>query len=245
MPNNAAIDNNLDEKQLTHYLESQIEGFKGPLTLTKFEGGQSNPTYKIKARSGTYVLRRQPFGSLLKSAHAVDREFRALSALQDSHVPVPEVFHLCLDKTVIGSIFYIMAYCDGAIYWDAALPEIETSAARAAMYDNMNLTLTQLHKVDIHYLGLSDYGKAGNYFERQLGRWKSQYKASETRTINAMDSLMTWLAEHLPEDDGRTSLCHGDFRLDNLMFNPDGSIQAILDWELSTLVFIKTVMIKL
>jgi len=235
MPNNEALDNNLDEKQLTQYLESQIEGFKGPLTLTKFDGGQSNPTYKVEAASGIYVLRRQPFGKLLKSAHAVDREFRVLSALQGSEVPVPKVHHLCLDKVLFGSIFYIMDYCDGSIYWDAALPEIETPDARATMYDKMNLALTQLHKIDIHQLGLSDYGKPGNYFERQLGRWQGQYKASETRTISAMDSLTTWLAEHLPEDDGKTALCHGDFRLDNLMFNPDGSVQAILDWELSTL----------
>lgn len=225
----------LDEVGLSAYLESNIAGFKGPLTLAKFDGGQSNPTYKVTAQSGTYVLRRQPFGTLLKSAHAVDREFRVLSALQESDVPVPKVHHLCLDKEMLGSIFYIMDYCEGQIYWDAALPEINSNADRANMYDQMNLALTQLHKVDIQKLGLSDYGKPGNYFERQLGRWQSQYQASETRTIKAMDDLMVWLAEHLPEDDGKSALCHGDFRLDNLMFNADGSIQAVLDWELSTL----------
>jgi len=225
----------IDEVCLAEYLALHIADFKGPLTLNKFDGGQSNPTYKVQAASGIYVLRRQPFGKLLKSAHAVDREFRVLNALQGTEVPVPKVHHLCLDKDLIGSIFYIMDYCDGHIYWDAALPEINKNTDRANMYDQMNLALTQLHKVDIQKLGLSDYGKPGNYFERQLGRWQSQYQASETKTIKAMDDLMDWLAEHLPEDDGKSTLCHGDFRLDNLMFNSDGSIQAILDWELSTL----------
>jgi len=236
MANNNAQDNNLDEKNLTQYLESNVTGFKGPINLTKFEGGQSNPTYKISAHSGTYVLRRQPFGTLLKSAHAVDREFRVLTALEGSEVPVPKALHLCLDKDIIGSMFYLMDYCEGNIYWDAALPEIAKKADRGAMYDAMNLALTKLHKVDVHSAGLSDYGKPGNYFERQLSRWKSQYQASEIKPIKAMNTLITWLEENLPEDDGRIALCHGDFRLDNLIFNPEvRSIKAILDWELSTL----------
>lgn len=226
----------IDIDRLTPYLEQQIVGFKGPITLDKFEGGQSNPTYKVEAASGTYVLRRQPFGNLLKSAHAVDREFRVLSALQDSEVPVPKVFHLCLDKTLLGSIFYVMAYCDGQIHWDAALPKLQHNSDRSALYDAMNLTLTQLHKVNIEAIGLSDYGKPGSYFERQLSRWQSQYEASEITPIPAMNTLIAWLEETLPEDDGKVALCHGDFRLDNLVFNPeDNSIQAVLDWELSTL----------
>jgi aminoglycoside phosphotransferase (APT) family kinase protein len=226
----------IDISRLTHYLEQQIIGFKGPISLEKFEGGQSNPTYKVEAASGTYVLRRQPFGELLKSAHAVDREFRVIKALQDSDVPVPKVFHLCLDKTILGSIFYLMSHCDGHIHWDAALPEVQHNSDRRAMYDAMNLSLTKLHKVNIDALGLSDYGKPGNYFERQLSRWQSQYKASETNPITAMNTLITWLEKNLPDDDGKIALCHGDFRLDNLIFNPeDNRIQAILDWELSTL----------
>lgn len=226
----------LDETKLCAYLEQHIEGFKGPITLEKFDGGQSNPTYKLTSNTHVFVLRRQPFGNLLKSAHAVDREFRVLNALQSSAVPVPKVHHLCLDKGLIGSIFYIMDYCDGSIYWDAALPEIQTNSDRAAMYDALNLALTNLHKVNINALGLSDYGKPGNYFERQLSRWQSQYKASEIKPINAMDSLIIWLEENLPEDDGKISLCHGDFRLDNIIFDHDNTkIQAILDWELSTL----------
>ena len=236
MANQNALDNNLDEKRLTHYLESNVEGFKGPISLTKFDGGQSNPTYKVTAYSGTYVLRRQPFGALLKSAHAVDREFRVLKALENTNVPVPTAHHLCLDKDVIGSMFYLMEFCEGQIYWDAALPEINKKADRSAMYDAMNFALTQLHKVDVQSAGLSDYGKPGNYFERQLSRWKSQYQASEIKPIKAMNTLINWLEENLPEDDGRIALCHGDFRLDNLIFNAeDKSVKAILDWELSTL----------
>lgn len=227
---------NIDETALAKYLEQHITGFKGPITLEKFAGGQSNPSYKLEAGSGTYVLRRQPFGKLLKSAHAVDREYRVLTALQHTAVPVPKVYHLCLDSTVLGSLFYIMAYCDGHIYWDAALPEQASNADRQGMYDAMNRVLTDLHKVDIHAVGLSDYGKPGNYFERQLSRWRGQYKASEIKPIAAMDTLMAWLEQALPDDDGKVALCHGDFRLDNLIFNhQDKSIQAILDWELSTL----------
>ncbi|NIB44930.1 phosphotransferase family protein [Pseudomaricurvus alkylphenolicus] len=226
----------LDEIKLANYLEQQVEGFKGPLTATKFAGGQSNPTFKIDAASGTYVLRRQPPGKLLKSAHAVDREFRVLDALKDTDVPVAKVYHLCEDRDVIGSMFYLMEFCDGNIFWGAALPEIDSNEQRARMYDEMNRVLAALHSVDIEAVGLSDYGKPGNYFERQLGRWTSQYRASELQPIAEMDQLIHWLEEHLPEDDGKVSLSHGDYRLDNVMFDKgNDKIIAVLDWELSTL----------
>lgn len=226
----------LDTDTLSRYLEQHIEGFKGPVTAEKFSGGQSNPTFKLTAASGTYVLRRQPPGKLLKSAHAVDREYRVLAALKDTKVPVARVYHLCEDRDVIGSMFYVMEYCDGHIYWSAALPEIDRNEHRSAMYDEMNRVLAALHSVDIDAVGLSDYGKPGNYFERQLGRWSSQYKASELQTIVAMDQLIGWLEKHLPPDDGKVALTHGDYRLDNVMFSKDNHrVIAVLDWELSTL----------
>ncbi|WP_144207809.1 phosphotransferase family protein [Shewanella donghaensis] len=221
---------------LSTYLENNIAGFKGPLSLEKFSGGQSNPTFKVNAQSGTYVLRRQPEGKLLKSAHAVDREFKVINALQGSDVPVPKVFHLCEDVNIIGSMFYIMEFCDGSIYWNASLAEVDTNQQRTALYDSMNKALVALHSVNIAEVGLSDYGKAGNYFKRQLERWLVQYKASELVPIPAMDKLGQWLQAHLPEDDGKVCLVHGDYRLDNIMFaKGQANIIAILDWELSTL----------
>ncbi|MCJ8320601.1 MAG: phosphotransferase family protein [Colwellia sp.] len=223
-------------EELTVYLEAHIEGFKGPITLDKFPGGQSNPTFKVSAQSGTYVLRKQPPGKLLKSAHAVDREYKVLNALKGSDVPVAKVYHLCEDTSIIGSMFYLMEFCDGAVYWSASLAEIDNNDRRTKMYDAMNKTLVALHSVDVNAVGLSDYGKAGNYFERQLARWTSQYKATELQKITAMDELAQWLAKHLPEDDGRVCLVHGDFRLDNMMFDKNkAEIIALLDWELSTL----------
>jgi len=204
--------------------------------MEKFAGGQSNPTYKLTAASGEYVLRRQPPGKLLKSAHAMDREFRVLDALRDSKVPVARVYHLCEDRAVLGSMFYIMDFCDGRIFWKASLPELNSNAERGAIYEEMNRVLAELHKVDIDAAGLSDYGKPGNYFARQLTRWSSQYRASELRVIPAMEDLMAWLAENLPADDGKTALVHGDYRLDNLVFHHERpEIIAVLDWELSTL----------
>jgi len=226
----------LDEAKLAAYLSQHIDGFQGPLTATKFSGGQSNPTFRIDAASGTYVLRRQPPGKLLKSAHAVDREFRVYQALADTDVPVPKVYHLCEDRDVIGSMFYVMECCEGRIFWDAALPEMGSNEERSAAYDQMNQVLAAIHSVDLAAVGLSDYGKPGNYFERQLSRWTDQYRASETQTIEAMDKLIAWLETHIPADDGRVSLVHGDFRLDNMIFSPDEArIIAVLDWELSTL----------
>ena len=221
---------------LTSHLEENVDGFRGPISLEKFSGGQSNPTFKVSAQSGLYVLRRQPPGKLLKSAHAVDREYSVLNALKNSDVPVAEVFYLCEDISIIGSMFYLMEFCDGAVYWSASLPEIDSNERRAAMYDAMNKALVSLHSVDVDACGLSDYGKAGNYFERQLSRWSAQYKLSEMNKINAMDQLNQWLEDSLPDDDGRVCLVHGDFRLDNMMFAKDkAEIIALLDWELSTL----------
>jgi len=221
---------------LTAYLEVHVDGFKGPMTLDKFSGGQSNPTFKVTAQSGTYVLRRQPPGKLLKSAHAVDREFKVLNALKETNVPVAKVYHLCENSNIIGSMFYLMEFCDGNVYWSASLAEIDTNECRAKMYDAMNKTLVALHSVDVNTVGLSDYGKAGNYFERQLGRWTSQYRLTELQKITAMDDLAQWLEDQLPDDDGRVCLVHGDFRLDNMMFDKNKpEIIALLDWELSTL----------
>jgi aminoglycoside phosphotransferase (APT) family kinase protein len=181
------------------------------------------------------VLRRQPPGKLLKSAHAVDREYRVLSALADSDVPVAMAYHLCEDRDVIGSMFYVMEYCDGRIFWDSAIPEV-SKAERSAIYDEMSRVLAALHKVDIEKVGLGDFGKPGSYFERQYDRWSSQYRASELRQIDAMESLMDWLGENLPDDDGRVSLVHGDYRLDNMIFSAtEPRVIALLDWELSTL----------
>jgi aminoglycoside phosphotransferase (APT) family kinase protein len=226
----------LDEAVLAKYLEAAVAGFRGPLTVSKFPGGQSNPTFRVDADSGTYVLRRQPPGKLLKSAHAVDREFRVLAALRETEVPVAEVYHLCEDTSVIGSMFYLMEFCDGNIYWDPALGEIKDRDTRAAMYEQMAKTLASIHRVDIEAAGLADYGRPGNYFERQVGRWTKQYRASELDKIDAMDELIAWLGANMPADDGQIALVHGDFRLDNLMFAQDNSgVLAVLDWELSTL----------
>lgn len=228
--------NSINIPILTSYLEGKLSWFKGPMTLEKFPGGQSNPTYKVVAQSGTYVLRSQPPGKLLKSAHAVDREYKVLDALKNSQVPVADVYHLCTDTQVIGAMFYLMEFCDGQVYWDAALPEVQSNATRTAMYDAMNNALVSLHSVDLKTAGLTDYGKPGNYFQRQLARWTTQYKATELEHIAAVHELMQWLEVNLPEDDGRECLVHGDFRLDNMMFARDKpEIIAVLDWELSTL----------
>ena len=221
---------------LLTYLEENVAGFSGPASMEKFAGGQSNPTYKLQAASGVYVLRRQPPGKLLKSAHAVNREFRVQRALENSRVPVARVMHLCESTEIIGSMFYIMEFCEGRIFWQAALPEINSGSERSAIYDEMNRVLAELHQVDLDAAGLTDYGKPGNYFARQLTRWSSQYRASELKPIPAMEELMNWLNENLPDDDGRVSLVHGDYRLDNMVFHAEKpEIIAVLDWELSTL----------
>lgn len=225
----------LDCQRLDAYLQQHLPGYSGPLTASKFSQGQSNPTYLLEAGSGQYVLRRKPPGKLLKSAHAVDREFNVLQALNGSDVPVPDTHLLCTDDSVIGSWFYIMDYVPGRIYWDPLLPDMDNAQRRAA-YADMNRVMAAIHGLDINSAGLADYGPHGGYFDRQTQRWSRQYRASETHTIAAMDQLLDWLPNNLPEDDGRTCLIHGDFRLDNLIFHPqEPRIIAVLDWELSTL----------
>ncbi len=207
----------------------------GPISLEKFAGGQSNPTFLITARSGKYVLRRKPPGTLLKSAHAVDREYRVTKALMDTDVPVASPRHLCLDEEVIGSWFYVMDYKDGRIFWDPALPELDNET-RTATYHEMNRVLSAIHSVDFSKHALNDYGKPGNYFERQIDRWTKQYKASETEHIEPIEQLMAWVGENIPVDDGKVSLIHGVFRLDNFIFHSTKpEIIAVVDWELSTL----------
>jgi aminoglycoside phosphotransferase (APT) family kinase protein len=225
----------LDVEKLTHYLEDHVSGFEGPVEAEKFAGGQSNPTFLLKARSGHYVLRRQPPGELLKSAHAVDREFRILTALRGTAVPVARPYHLCEDREVIGSMFYVMSFEDGRIFWDPALPELP-QRERAVCYDAVIRTMAALHDVDVNTVGLADYGRPGNYFERQIGVWTKQYRASETGRLDSMETLIEWLPKACPADAGRTTLVHGDFRFDNLMFEHDAyRVKAVLDWELSTL----------
>ena len=228
--------NALDEALLAPYLEREVPGFKGFKRLTKFGSGQSNPTYKVSAESGDYVLRAKPPGELLKSAHQVDREYRVMKALAGSKVPVPKALFLSPEGSPIGRMFYVMRFVPGRIFWDPALPEAASNSERAAVYDAMNATLAALHGVDVAAAGLADYGKPGNYFARQLARWTSQYRASETEAVADMDALIVWLEANLPPDDDMVSLVHGDYRLDNMIFAADAPrVVALLDWELSTL----------
>jgi aminoglycoside phosphotransferase (APT) family kinase protein len=225
----------LDVDKLARYLQQHVPGFHGPVQATKFAGGQSNPTFLLDTPSGRYVLRRQPPGQLLKSAHAVDREFRVLSALGQTPVPVARAWHLCEDREVIGSMFYLMSYEEGRIFWNPALPEVERDARRD-YYASIVATLAALHDVDVDAAGLSDYGRPGNYFQRQIELWTRQYRAAETGPIGPMEALIEWLPAHCPADTQRPSLVHGDFRIDNLMFaNGEPRVRAVLDWELSTL----------
>ena len=226
----------LDISVVGPYLEGVVEGFKGLRDAKKFADGQSNPTLLLTADSGKYVLRRQPPGELLPSAHQVDREYRVIAALADTDVPVPKAYHLCEDRSVIGSMFYVMSFEDGRILWEPTLPELSSNADRAAFYDEMNRVLAALHSVDVEAVGLADFGKPGSYFERQTGRWTKQYRASETEKVPAMDALIDYLAANMPEDDGAVSLIHGDYRLDNMIFHKtENRVIAVLDWELSTL----------
>ena len=225
----------LDLSKLDKWLRENVCDFGGALSAEKFAGGQSNPTFKLSAGDREFVLRRKPPGELLASAHAVDREFRVISALQGSDVPVPGAVALCEDDDIIGSMFYLMEYMEGRVFWDPVLPELNNDDRRAA-YDDMNRVLAAMHSVDVEEAGLGDYGRPGNYFERQVGRWSKQYRASETETVPDMEELMVWLSENMPADDGRVALVHGDYRLDNVMFHPtEPKIIAVLDWELSTL----------
>ena len=220
--------------RLEPYLTAHIAGFRGPIDLKKTIQGQSNPTFFLNTPSGEYVLRRKPDGQLLKSAHAVDREFQVISALAQTDVPVPHAFHLCDDESVLGAMFYVMSRIEGRNWVDPRCDGLDTDG-RARFYDSMNETLAAMHSVDVATVGLSDFGKPGNYFERQLGRWTQQYRASETETLPQMEELIEWLAANMPADDGRVSLVHGDWRIDNLLIGADCTVSAVLDWELSTL----------
>jgi aminoglycoside phosphotransferase (APT) family kinase protein len=223
-----------DAARLEGWLAEHVPGFRGPLTVEQFKGGQSNPTYLLGAPSGRYVLRRKPPGKLLPSAHAVDREYRVMAALAGSGVPVPRVFGLCPDEGVIGTAFFVMDFVAGRVLWDQTLPGM-APAERAAIFDAMNDVIAKLHRVDYASVGLSDFGKTGGYVARQIARWTKQYRASETESIPAMERLIEWLPAHLPPTES-TGLVHGDYRLDNLIFHPsEPSILAVLDWELATL----------
>ncbi len=223
-----------DRARLEQWLAAQVPQYRGPSRLVAFEGGQSNPTFRLDAASGRYVLRRKPMGALLASAHAVDREFRVLRALAGSAVPVPHVHALCEDTSVIGSAFYVMDHVEGRVLWDARLPGM-TPAERRAVYASMNATIAALHGIDPASVGLEGFGRPGNYLARQIARWTMQYRASETTPIEAMDRLIDWLPRHIPAFDA-TAIVHGDFRLDNLLLHPtEPRVVAVLDWELSTL----------
>ena len=221
-----------DDAALGEWLKANIAGFEPPFEMTKFPFGQSNPTYRIVAASGEYVLRRKPFGPLLPSAHAIDREYRLIAALHPLGFPVPEPLALCTDESVIGAIFYVMELAKGRSYPNGALPEFD-AAARRAMYGQLVDTLADLHNIDTDAAGLANFGKPGNYFERQVKRWTRQYRDSQTDEIPEMERLIAFLPGTIPEQ-SRSSIVHGDFRIDNVLFDR-GSLTAVLDWELATL----------
>jgi aminoglycoside phosphotransferase (APT) family kinase protein len=224
----------LDEGRLAQWLEANVAGYQGPLEVRQFKGGQSNPTYQLVTPNHNYVLRRKPPGKLLPSAHAVDREFKVISALGTVGFPVARAYALCQDDSVIGSMFYVMDSVEGRILWDISLPDSDP-AERRAIYEAKTRTLADLHNVDYAAIGLADYGKPGNYFSRQVDRWSKQYRASETQPIEEMNRLMDYLAASTPADD-QTTIVHGDYRLDNMILHPtEPRVIAVLDWELSTL----------
>jgi aminoglycoside phosphotransferase (APT) family kinase protein len=229
-----------DVAALERWLGTHLDNFKGPLAVESFKGGQSNPTYKLITPSQCYVMRSKPgpVAKLLPSAHAIEREYAVMRGLAGSDVPVPKMLCLCEDEAVIGRAFYIMEFMTGRIMWDQSLPDM-TPAQRGVIYDETNRVIAALHRVDFNACGLAGYGKPGNYFERQIGRWSKQYVASITQPIPEMDQLMAWLPAHIPamaRDESMVSIVHGDYRLDNLMFHPtEPRVIAVLDWELSTL----------
>lgn len=223
-----------DVASLERYMARHVAGFKGPVTVSQFQGGQSNPTYRLGSPGGEYVLRRKPPGKLLPSAHAVDREYRIITALARTPVPVPRTYALCEDDSVIGTAFFIMEWVEGRVVADPLLPGLSPDE-RTRIYDSMNDVLARLHLVDLQATGLTDYGRPGSYFARQIHRWTTQYRASETERIEAMEQLIAWLPEHVPADD-QTTIVHGDFRPGNLILHPkEPRVVAVLDWELSTL----------
>lgn len=225
----------LDLTQLQSYLRQNHSDFKAPLICQRFKGGQSNPTYLLTCDTQRYVLRRKPKGVLLKSAHAVDREYRVLKALFDTGFPVAQPILLCQDDQIIGSWFYIMRFVEGRIFWDPSLPHM-SSSDRQAIYEGAFEALIKLNAVNVDSVGLANYGRPGDYFARQISRWERQYRASETHKIEPMETLLHWLKSQAPIAEGRVSLVHGDFRLDNLIFHPqEPKVIAIVDWELSTL----------
>ncbi len=226
--------NKFDVGNLERYMRQNVKDFSGVLDIQQFKGGQSNPTYRLSAGGQKYVLRRKPPGKLLPSAHAVDREFRVISALEDSDVPVPKTYALCKDDSVIGTMFYIMEHVEGRVFWDQTLPEL-TKTARHDIYSELNSVIAKLHSVEFKKIGLDDFGRPGNYISRQINRWSKQYRASETEHIESMENLMKWLPDNIPDDE-EFAIVHGDYRIDNVIFHPTKPrILAILDWELSTL----------
>jgi aminoglycoside phosphotransferase (APT) family kinase protein len=226
-------DTRIDEAALGAWLEGNVEDFRRPFTLEKFAWGQSNPTYRIASASGDYVLRRKPFGQLLPSAHAVDREFRLISALHPLGFPVARPYALCADPEVIGAIFYVMELVDGRAYTDGSLPDF-APPQRRSMYERLVDTLADLHNIEPQAAGLGDFGKPGNYFERQVARWTRQYRDSQTDDLPEMERLIDFLPKSMPEQ-SRVSIVHGDYRIDNVLYRADATLAAVLDWELATL----------
>ena len=223
-----------DPEPLQAFMLSHVEGFQGPLTVRQFRGGQSNPTYLLASPSGKYVMRRKPPGKLLKSAHAVDREYQVISALYAADFPVPRPYVLCEYEEIVGTMFFIMEFVEGRIFWELDLPHSDPGERRA-IYEHANQTIAGLHNFDYEKIGLSDFGKPGNYFARQISRWSKQYAASETSEITAMNKLIEWLPGNIPLDESAT-VVHGDYRLDNMIIHPaEPRIIAVLDWELSTI----------
>lgn len=224
----------IDVAALQKYLRQNVEGYQGELAVEQFKGGQSNPTYRLSAGGKKYVMRRKPPGKLLKSAHAVDREYRVISALAGTDVAVPRTYCLCTDESVIGTWFYIMECVEGRVLWNLDLPGMNPQE-RASLYDSMNSVIAALHSVDYEKVGLGDFGRPGNYVSRQISRWSKQYYASKSEDNPAMDNLIKWLPENIPQAD-ETAIVHGDYRLDNIVIHPtEPRVVAVLDWELSTL----------
>ena len=225
----------LDIEKLSDYLTQQLDEFTGIKKSKKFNTGQSNPTYLLETAEKKYVLRKKPPGELLPSAHAVDREYRIIKALEETKVPVPRTVFLCNDENIIGTIFYVMEFVDGRIFWDPTLPEIDENK-RMKVYEETVRIMAELHKIDVEKAGLLDFGKPGNYFERQVGRWIKQYRAAETESYPEVETLIAWLEKTMPDDDGLISIVHGDYRLYNMIFDhEEESMLALLDWELSTI----------
>jgi len=223
-----------DPQTLAPWLQQHIQGFRGPLTIAPLRGGQSNPTFRLSTPTADYVLRRKPFGDLLPSAHAVEREYRVMRALQGSAVPVPVVHALCEDRSIVGTTFYVMDFVAGRVFADSRMPGL-AAAERSGLFDAMNVAIAALHSIDPARVGLEDFGRAGNYVERQIARWSKQYRASVTQPIEEMERIIEWLSARLPADRGGR-IVHGDYKVDNILFHPsERRVLAVLDWELATI----------